>query len=201
MTTNFSIKLLSDATRATALVAALVALYIGRESAGIFIIATLVMTLLLKQRKLILLDNSRSADWWEFGAVLIFLVNAVLLVAGLYYDPHLSWIDIPMHFWGGAVAGTWAYFVFFKNRLSHTLFLQHTFLLLGAVALIGVGWEFFEWVIDHTLGYWFTFPRNQPSVDDILGDLLNDLLGGCVGGFVMWRNLKSASLEKDEKVR
>lgn len=183
------ISIVSDILRAAACIAALISFYTGRESAGIFILVTVAVTLVFKIRGFVLLDRSSSADWWELNTTLLFFANAVLLVTGWYYYPRLTWVDIPMHFWGGLVAGIWAYLVFIKNR-SYS-FIEEVLIVLGIVALVGVGWEFFEWILDHILSRWYIFPRNQPSVDDVLGDLLMDLLGGVVGGFLMRHNLKN----------
>lgn len=185
MAGSFSLKFLSDILRAATLVAALAALYTGRGSAGIFILVMLAVTLAIKKRAFVLLKASREADWWEFDTLLLFFVNAILLVTGWYYMPRMIWIDIPMHFWGGMVAGIWAWIVFVRERAGSFSFIEKWLLVFGAAALVGVGWEFFEWVLDHVLSQWYTFPRTQPSVDDVLGDLAMDLLGGAIGGLMM----------------
>ncbi|MBI2055991.1 MAG: hypothetical protein HYT37_01295 [Candidatus Sungbacteria bacterium] len=190
MASNY-FKLFSHAIRAATLFVALAALYTGRGSAGIFILVTLAVTLLFMRRDLVLLEESRATDWWELFTLLLFLVNALLLLSGLYYMPKLFWIDIPMHFWGGLVVGMWAWLVFGKE-VSGRSFFYTWILVLGVVALIGVGWEFFEWIADRVLSQWYAFPRNQPNIDDVLGDLVMDLLGGVAGVLLLYKKSKQS---------
>lgn len=187
---GITFKLSSDIIRAATLIAALLAFSTGRGSAGIFILVTFVVTLAFKWRKLILLEETQAADRWEFGVLLLFFINAVLLLTGWYYNPRLVWIDIPLHFLGGLLVGIWAWLVFGRGPRAHS-FIHKWVLIFGVTALVGVSWEFFEWILDHVLSQWYVFPRNQPSVDDTLGDLFMDLLGGVVGGFLAAKKIWS----------
>ncbi len=111
-------------------------------------------------------------------------VLAILLVIGVHYlGMHFDWyeafvwFDIPMHIAGGAVIGllamaTWGTQIkkiTFTNTASPII--VHSFKLiwvLGCVALVGIGWEWYEYVF---AGY------SQASVADTLADLYFDLLG------------------------
>jgi hypothetical protein len=96
------------------------------------------------------------------------LLHAVALNAYLYWL--YPWFDIPMHFLGGTVAG-FGFLSWVGERLvpirSRALLATLLF-----VALIGIGWEVFEWYFDlvDTLEY----------VPDTIGDLFFDLMGGIV---------------------
>lgn len=197
--------ILSDIARIATIFIALFILLLSSKNPviGAFIMVTAVLSFLLKFRRQILIPASRQADLLEFFAVVLIFTNALVLVFGKYEDPLLSYLDIPIHFFGGAVTGWWALLAFsrifnesasFKNSFSPALRrngreIMIYFLLIGAVALIGVGWEFFEWTVDHTLGIWFTLPRAQPSVNDVLSDILMDLLGGFAAVFFCSRFL------------
>lgn len=100
---------------------------------------------------------------------------------GAFYSLHFIfwWYDAVAHFFGGAWVMSLAFFL--KNKLKIeaqnlngvVLFVA----MIGAVALVGVLWEFFELILDryimHT-GFTY-FPR---VFEDTLSDLLMDLLGG-----------------------
>jgi len=90
------------------------------------------------------------------------------------YD-RLSWVDIPMHLFGGVSIGV-AY-ALLSRRLGIPL--QGLMLLAFIVSLVGltaVVWELHEFALDALLG-WST----QPSVADTMGDLFLGLLGGIAG--------------------
>lgn len=196
-------KLFSDIIRAAALAAALYAFFIHRTSAAIFILVTFFIMVILRFRRPILLTPTRELDKWEFFAVLLFFVNGIILVSGLYYTPQLWFIDILLHFWGGMIVGLWAYFIFFQKEnleFQKADWLRKMIIILGTAALVGIGWEFFEWIMDHTISIWYVFPKNQPSVDDNMKDLLMDLLGGVLVGFItQWRD--KAGLEILKKMK
>lgn len=89
----------------------------------------------------------------------------------------LPWIDIPLHLMGGA----WVALLFF--RLFGDLFFEKLYehkyeaarVLILAVAfsvLIGVFWEFFEYLLTQ-----YTPIEFQGSLTDTMGDLLMDILG------------------------
>ena len=92
-----------------------------------------------------------------------------------YFFPNL---DIPFHFLGGYISAL-GVFGIFKNRI---LKVKDTFIffgfILGSVALIGIGWEIFEWVLDNLILHKPNFL--QASTGDMLSDLLMDILGALV---------------------
>lgn len=171
-------KILSDAIR---IITALVAIYVitvKTPVVGVFILITVFLSLFLKLRSRILINSSKAANWWEFIAVLVLCLNALVLGFGKYDDPNFMFLDIPLHFLGGAVAGWWAWLAFYYGKLEKFKMIEFAIVFLGVVALVGLAWEFFEWGLDQTLGVWYALPPSQPSVDDTLADLLMDILGG-----------------------
>jgi hypothetical protein len=50
--------------------------------------------------------------------------------------------------------------------------------------LIGIAWEFYEYLMDHTLSRWFGFPLSQLSLRDTMSDFVNDGLGGSVAFWI-----------------
>ena len=73
-------------------------------------------------------------------------------------------------------------YLFEKNflKLKDVHFLKALVLCLGFVALLGIFWEFYEYLADvyvykvHSL-FLVTNPKNYP---DTLSDIVNDLIGG-----------------------
>ena len=127
-------------------------------------------------------------------SILVSLVAILIVhVAGsvtAWYDT-VWWLDVVMHIAGGA----WVALVFtylskniwrildFKNKFIFSLVL-----CLGFVTLVGVFWEFYEYLRDvytfklHPLNY----APNPLTLPDTLSDLLNDLIGGSLTFIVFY---------------
>lgn len=112
------------------------------------------------------------------GAFLLIIHSIATFYSWYWLFP---WLDIPMHFLGGAFVAMIFVWLFRKlqGTLDHPLkFLILTILLLGFVALIGVLWEFFEFVCDLLVSSkGWRFLANQ-GTGDMISDLFFDLLGG-----------------------
>ncbi len=104
--------------------------------------------------------------------------------------------DIFMHFAGGVAMALLAFAIFdhqikgvtFKSKQTWVKRLFYFFVVVGFVMLIGVAWEWHEFISDQLLAPFFhwTIPA-QPSVADTMKDLFDDFLGAvCV---VLWRGL------------
>lgn len=158
-----------------------VALYAGfsiHPVMGLILFATGLFSFVFKLRKALFLEASKRADYWEVFGVALVLANSLIIGFGNYNDPYLSWLDIPMHLAGGAFAAWWA--MLSIRQLADKEFgrLRSLILVLGIAAFVGVGWEFFEWIGDHTLVQWYALPIVQLTLADTMSDLLFDLLGG-----------------------
>ena len=126
-------------------------------------------------------------------SVLIFLITILLLhfaaTFNYWYWTYL-WLDIPMHFLGGFwTAMAFIYLIsnyqfpisgeFLKRNL-----LSYFIIILSFVALIGIFWEFYEFLNDalfSSRGYSQIF---QQGAADTIGDLFFDLLGGTVSAVI-----------------
>lgn len=117
----------------------------------------------------------------------IFLVVIVQIIGLIWIYPSWQQFDVPMHFAGGVAMGLlalalWDHFVAdirTNNGLPGQALL--VFFVLGFVALVGIGWEWFEFICDEV----FTFVRvaigqSQTSLGDTMADFALDLLGGLV---------------------
>ena len=118
--------------------------------------------------------------------LVIFLAN----LFGLYYGWYLTiwWYDIPMHIAGGV----WIAFLFFyifeeRNKIIvEQSFLAKVLFALGFVALLGVLWEFYEYLSDVFILKQYQFGGEPRGVLDTLEDLFNDLVGGGLALFLRY---------------
>lgn len=106
---------------------------------------------------------------------LLMAVHIVAYALSLYYV--IPWLDNAMHFWGGiSIALFFVWFFYFSGRFSGVSQAVWFVLLLslGGVALVAVGWEFFEFIGNNT----FAEGVFQGDLPDTMGDLFLALLGG-----------------------
>lgn len=119
-------------------------------------------------------------------AIAIVLVFHALGTLGLYSLWH--WYDMPMHFAGGMVMAMLA-MAFWDAIIKNVTFTTRhpwarrvffTFCIVGFVALVGIAWEWYEFVFDvcvlPALRGW---GPAQPSIADTMADLFFDITGAC----------------------
>lgn len=106
----------------------------------------------------------------------IFILNEVAVERYLYW--YFWWYDIMMHFLGGVVIGGIA--VWMQLRLLPAASSRTTMItVLASIALVGIGWEIFEYVIDPTYA-------EQPGiVFDTALDLVMDTIGALIAALVI----------------
>ncbi len=126
----------------------------------------------------------------KLALALILLISVLnfLSISRDWYDT-VWWFDIPMHFLGGAWMGVlFGYLFFEKLKFSSASFHFLSYLLIsfGLMALVGIGWELFEYFRDiYLAGY------VREDVLDTLADLLNNLIGNTVSASFIWRYRRS----------
>ena len=121
------------------------------------------------------------------GLLIFILVVHVLATINHWYWTY-RWFDMPMHFLGGF----WVAIVFLsldsKFKILNSKFLVNVILILGFAALVGVLWEFFEFLLDAFLskdGYSGSFQVLRYGVKDLYTDTLSDLFFDLLGGLTM----------------
>ncbi|RJQ31311.1 hypothetical protein C4572_02670 [Candidatus Parcubacteria bacterium] len=132
---------------------------------------------------MILILKDRFLKLLFFLFFLFISFHVFSLYASLYWK--LLWLDALMHLLGGTLVG--AFFIwwgYFSGKLdlpkNSTLFL--VVFTLGGVALVGVLWEFYEFVIDKLVTKDNHISIFQPGLVDTLQDLFLDLVGGLLVG-------------------
>ncbi|MFH1376169.1 MAG: hypothetical protein ABIH25_00890 [Candidatus Woesearchaeota archaeon] len=123
----------------------------------------------------------RVLSFFTFPAI-VFFVNLFL---DYFFDIYslFPWMDIPMHFLGGVSVGYMSilFLGFFKeeNLIEIKNKLVFVLLVVCAVSMIAVLWEFYEFVMVSYFG--FNWPLGY---EDTLMDLFFGILGGIFAGIV-----------------
>jgi hypothetical protein len=140
---------------------------------------------------------------------LIFILSLHTVATVRFWYWTYPWFDIPMHFLGGILAALtfiWLWRKYFPNfspkgaeqisSLGGSENLFALLLILSFVALVGVLWEFAEFLFDVFISAGGYARVVQQDAVDTLTDLLFDLLGGLTAAitFLIGRN-KANSVE------
>lgn len=104
-------------------------------------------------------------------------------------------LDIPMHFLGGFVMALLGmaihHSVIKKHKIKTIPWWYHFLFVLSFSLLIGVAWELYEFIFDHTVNLWFGWFRAQLSLSDTMGDFVMDSLGAIIAFFFFRNRCKS----------
>ncbi len=121
---------------------------------------------------------------------LVLILHAVLLVSGGYA---IDQVDTLMHFLGGfaiAMLGLAIHHaVASRYHTKHSPAWYHYTFVVGFAMLIGIAWEFHEYVFDQTINVWYNLPMSQVSLTDTMKDFLMDWLGASVAFFLLRKHL------------
>jgi len=120
----------------------------------------------------------------------VLAVHAGLLLAGGY---SINQIDTPMHFLGGFAMGMLGiaihHDVASKHHTKRSPWWYHSLFVVGFAMLIGIAWEFHEYILDQTINVWYNLPMSQLSLADTMKDFLMDWLGASVALVVYRKEL------------
>ena len=105
------------------------------------------------------------------------IVAAFLIGVTARFDRLFVNFDDVLHFAGGIAVAIGASLFFAKELPRSRRKLLILVFLVGSSAIIGIGWELMEWLLDHTVFANSTY-RNQPSLTDTVFDLILDSSGG-----------------------
>ena len=112
----------------------------------------------------------------------VLILHVVLTFSGAYWS--VNHLDKPMHFLGGFVMGLLGlaihHAVASRHHTHHVPIWYHALFVIGFAMLVGVAWEFHEYLLDNTLVVWYDWPKSQLSLSDTMGDFAMDFLGAAV---------------------
>ena len=121
--------------------------------------------------------------------VCVLVLHAIFILTHAYFL--FPWLDILMHALGGFVMALLGLAIHHRvmsaSHLKEIPVWYQWLFVIGFAMLIGVVWEFYEYVMDQTLAVWFSWPRAQVSLTDTMMDFLNDFIGACVAFGLFFR--------------
>lgn len=121
-----------------------------------------------------------------FAILFVLVIHGILLLTDGYY--HLDQIDVPLHIMGGFVMSMLGLAIHHQVSTNHhnkmAPWWYRFVFVVGFAVLIGVLWEFYEFVMDQTVHKWFELPVAQPSLANTMKDLLDDLIGAIAAFWV-----------------
>lgn len=121
---------------------------------------------------------------------LVLLIHGILLVTNGYSIPNM---DVPMHLLGGFVMALLAlaihHAVSSRYHTSHSPVWYHYTFVVGFAMLVGVAWEFHEYIFDQTINVWYNLPQSQLSLADTMKDFMNDWIGASIAFFLFKKSL------------
>src|SRR3990167_8658143 len=114
--------------------------------------------------------------------VSLILLHTILVAVNAY--SFFAPLDIPMHFLGGFVMAMLGMaihqFVIKKQKIKTIPWWYYFLFVVSFAMLIGVAWELYEFIFDHTVNLWFGWFQAQLSLVDTMGDFVMDGLGAVI---------------------
>ncbi len=121
---------------------------------------------------------------------IVLLIHVAILISGTYTLLH---VDTLMHALGGFAMGLLGlaihHSVASKHHTRHSPWWYHYTFVIGFAMLVGIAWEFHEYILDQTVNVWYNWPMNQLSLADTMKDFFMDWLGASVAFFFLHRQL------------
>ncbi len=129
--------------------------------------------------------NSRIKKSY-FGGIVALIVGISILNAfayEFYWYWKIWWFDMIMHTLGGVWVGSFFLWYYFFRKQTENFSRKKRlafFVALSSVAVIGIGWELFEFSVDTFI----TLSQHDPV--DTASDLFFDILGSVLAVFIFF---------------
>lgn len=121
----------------------------------------------------------------------VVIADIIFMLTGLYGI--FPWLDIPMHFMGGFGMALLAFAIhsltFSKTKTKQMPIWYLAIFIMGFTMMIGVAWEFHEYILDNTAHYWYGYPISQISLTDTMKDFLDDWLGASAAFLLFYKKV------------
>ncbi len=132
---------------------------------------------------------------------LVGCLHIAFTYSGFYRDSGFGWIDIPLHLVGGAcvsfAAGIIIAEAIKRKALAPLPPYFFMFCLVAVASLVGIAWEFYEFLADRFDPVYL----RQPSLSDTMKDLADDLNGALVTALILKYKFGNILTRKDRKPR
>lgn len=126
-----------------------------------------------------------------FAILFVLFIHGILLLTDGYY--HLKQIDVPLHIMGGFAMSMLGLAIHHQVSTKHhnkTMpWWYHFVFVVGFAMLVGVVWEFYEFVMDQTVNIRLQLPLTQPSLANTMKDLLDDLIGAMLAFWIFRKKI------------
>ncbi len=122
----------------------------------------------------------------QVSCIVIFFIWTVNALANqFYWYSAMWWFDIPMHIMGGIFLGCSAGALFF-NRIVKLSRYDITVTILLFVLALGIGWEFFEYMVQAIV----KGGSQLANVPDSIKDVFMDMVGGTIASVFVLRAIR-----------
>ena len=125
---------------------------------------------------------------------LLFLGGIIVFCSYLsayYFGPEARvkwWIDNVFHFWGGIYAFFFIRYLYYLTKKYHnttTTFLFEIMIFAGGALILGVLWEWYEFIFAYQYGIFALSQQSITTYTDTIIDLTLDLFGALSAGFYL----------------
>lgn len=108
--------------------------------------------------------------------IIVLMITLNTLATMFYWYASILWYDMMMHILGGVFLAvfTAALFAHYVLRSSG---IQIITTVLSVVLIVGLGWEFFEYIVQYSI----KGSAQLASVPDSISDMVCDMFGGILG--------------------
>ncbi|MEK9175713.1 MAG: hypothetical protein AAB795_03960, partial [Patescibacteria group bacterium] len=129
--------------------------------------------------------------------IFLAIVVGIWIIGLVYFLPFKYWwFDIAVHFLGGLWAFSLAVTIqnhYKINIVGTNNYIASFFIFVGLVVLIGIFWEFAEFIADRYI-FKTGFTHMRGVYEDTLADLFMDIIGGALGFFIYLLNNKKTNV-------
>jgi hypothetical protein len=116
-------------------------------------------------------------------SIIVLLILFFIGISGVYFDWYgmVWWLDVILHFSGGFFVAMF-FWHYFEDYIARGSWFKNLIIITGATLLIGVLWEFAEYIANQTLVD-LIYEKYQirtyfmGDIKDTMADLMLDILG------------------------
>ena len=133
-----------------------------------------------------ILNHLGTISWFFIFPVFVLVTHIFLLFFNIYRI--FPWLDIPMHFIGGASLSITYFLILQFSQKENYLRINSFFKVLFIFALVSlttIFWELFEFSVSYTTGW-----ISQGDLQDTMADLILGMLGGLFAAIFLESQVK-----------
>jgi hypothetical protein len=136
-----------------------------------------------------------------FPGFMLGCLHLILTYSGFYLNSGWWWIDVPLHLTGGAcvafAAGSLIAYAVKIKKFPPQPWYFFILSVIGVVAIVGLVWEFYEFLADA----FYPVILRQADNADTMKDLANDLNGGLILVLISKRHFDNILTRPNSKPR